>query len=115
MNSAEFEAKLKEAGYCEIATKTMDPRPANGEHGHEFSVRGLVTAGAFVQLFAAGQGRRSARPATDREQVHANRGTRCLRFARRLARFVSRVLVLRCDAGNWKCAQRATSQKCRVM
>ena len=44
MNSADFEAQLKEAGHCEIATKMMDPRPANGEHGHEFSVRGLVTA-----------------------------------------------------------------------
>lgn len=51
MNSADFEAQLKEAGYCEIATKTMDPRPANGEHGHEFSVRGLVTAGEFIITF----------------------------------------------------------------
>ena len=51
MNSTEFEAKLKEAGYCEIATKTMDPRPANGEHGHECSVRGFVTAGEFIISF----------------------------------------------------------------
>ena len=51
MNTADFEAKLKDAGYSEIATKTMDPRPANGEHGHEFSVRGLVTAGEFIITF----------------------------------------------------------------
>ncbi len=51
MNSAEFEAKLKEAGYGEIATTTKDPQPANGEHGHEFSVRGLVTAGEFIISF----------------------------------------------------------------
>ena len=48
MNTAEFEAKLKEDGYCEIGSKTFEPRPANGEHGHEFSVRGLVTAGEFI-------------------------------------------------------------------
>ena len=51
MNSAEFEAKLKEAGYGEIATTTKDPQPANGEHGHEYAVRGLVTAGEFIISF----------------------------------------------------------------
>ena len=48
MNSEEFEAELNTARYSEIATKTMDPRPANGEHGHEYSVRGLVTTGEFI-------------------------------------------------------------------
>ena len=62
MNTANFEAKLKEDGDSEISTKTMEPRPANGEHGHEFSVRGLVTAGEFIitrngipRSFKAGQ------------------------------------------------------------
>lgn len=48
MTSAKFEAKLNEDGYSEIGTKTMEPRPANGEHPHEFSVRGLVTSGEFI-------------------------------------------------------------------
>ncbi len=51
MNSADFEAQLIEAGYGEIATSTKDPQPANGEHGHEYAVRGLVTAGEFIISF----------------------------------------------------------------
>lgn len=48
MNATEFEAGLKADGYKEIETKWMDPRPANGEHGHHFSVRGLVLEGEFI-------------------------------------------------------------------
>ena len=48
MQVAEFEAALRQAGYGEIATRTMEARPANGDHAHEFSVRGLVTAGEFI-------------------------------------------------------------------
>lgn len=48
MDAAVFEAKLREDGYSEIETKTLAPRPANGEHGHHFSVRGLVQAGTFI-------------------------------------------------------------------
>ena len=48
MDSEEFEAELNTSGYTEIATKRMDPRPPNGEHGHEYAVRGLVTAGEFI-------------------------------------------------------------------
>ena len=51
MNSADFEAQLKEAGYREVATTTKAPQPANGEHGHEYGVRGLVTAGEFIISF----------------------------------------------------------------
>jgi len=51
MNTADFEAQLTEAGYREVATRTMEPRPANGEHGHEFSVRGLVIDGEFIITF----------------------------------------------------------------
>lgn len=48
MNTAEFETNLKADGYTEIETKQYDPRPANGEHGHHFSVRGLVLEGSFI-------------------------------------------------------------------
>lgn len=51
MDATEFEAQLEKGGYREIATRTLEPRPANGEHGHEFSVRGLVTAGEFIITF----------------------------------------------------------------
>jgi quercetin dioxygenase-like cupin family protein len=48
MERAQFEAALRRDGYLEIEAKTLEPRPANGDHGHHFSVRGLVTAGAFI-------------------------------------------------------------------
>lgn len=48
MDMTTFEAGLRADGYTEIETKSYDPRPANGEHGHHFSVRGLVLAGTFV-------------------------------------------------------------------
>ena len=48
MNRQEFEALLKEDGYTEIEAKSLQSRPANTEHGHPFSVRGLVLSGAFT-------------------------------------------------------------------
>ena len=48
MDSKAFEDKLRADGYLEIERKTYEPRPANGDHGHHFSVRGLVLAGAFI-------------------------------------------------------------------
>ena len=48
MQPADFEARLKADGYTEIETKRYEPRPANGEHGHHFSVRGLILDGAFI-------------------------------------------------------------------
>ena len=48
MDTAQFEANLKADGYTEIETKEHAPRPANGEHGHHFSVRGLVLDGTFI-------------------------------------------------------------------
>jgi quercetin dioxygenase-like cupin family protein len=48
MNATVFEARLKQDGYREIMTRRMEPRPANPEHSHEFSVRGLVIAGEFI-------------------------------------------------------------------
>ncbi len=43
-----FEAGLKADGYVEIDTKNYPARPANGEHGHHFSVRGLILDGEFL-------------------------------------------------------------------
>jgi quercetin dioxygenase-like cupin family protein len=48
MDTTAFEAGLRAGGYAEIERKSYEPRPANGEHGHHFSVRGLVLRGAFI-------------------------------------------------------------------
>jgi quercetin dioxygenase-like cupin family protein len=48
MDTKAFEAGLEADGYSEIERKRYEPRPANGEHGHHFSVRGLILDGAFV-------------------------------------------------------------------
>ena len=48
MDTSEFEAKLKSDGYTEIEVKSYQPHPPNGEHGHHFSVRGLVLDGTFI-------------------------------------------------------------------
>jgi quercetin dioxygenase-like cupin family protein len=69
MNEVEFAAKLKADGYTEIETQNLQPRPAKGEHGHPFAIRGLVLAGTFIvtqdnqrtvcepgQIFAVEQG-----------------------------------------------------------
>ena len=50
MDTSAFEATLKTDGYTEVETKQFDPRPANGEHGHHFAVRGLVLDGAFTLI-----------------------------------------------------------------
>jgi quercetin dioxygenase-like cupin family protein len=50
MDTQAFEAALKADGYTQIETKTYAPTPANGEHGHDFSVRGLVLDGAFTVI-----------------------------------------------------------------
>jgi quercetin dioxygenase-like cupin family protein len=69
MNEIEFAEKLKADGYTEIETQNLEPRPAKGEHGHPFAIRGLVLAGTFIvtqdnqrtvykpgQVFAVAQG-----------------------------------------------------------
>lgn len=43
-----FELSLTQSGYKEVATKTLEPRPENVGHAHEYAVRGLVTAGEFI-------------------------------------------------------------------
>ena len=55
MEKNEFEAQLKAGGFTQIESKSVMPRPANEEHGHDYDVRGLVLAGAFdVFTLAAG-------------------------------------------------------------
>lgn len=49
---ATFEQNLRADGYVEIETKAYEPRPANGDHGHHFSVRGLILDGAFTVTVA---------------------------------------------------------------
>ena len=48
MDQAAFEAKLAAAGYTQIETKALDPRPANTEHAHDHDIRGLVLDGIFI-------------------------------------------------------------------
>jgi quercetin dioxygenase-like cupin family protein len=48
MQQAEFEAELKSAGFTEIESKTLDPRPANTGHAHDYDIRGLVLSGIFI-------------------------------------------------------------------
>lgn len=48
MTAAEFESALQKAGFRDIATRSLDRRPSNGEHVHDYFVRGLVTAGEFI-------------------------------------------------------------------
>jgi hypothetical protein len=50
MDIPAFEASLKVDGYKDIEIKTYMPAPANGEHGHHFSVRGLVLDGTFTVI-----------------------------------------------------------------
>lgn len=48
MDEKEFDAGLRQDGYTDIQTKTLTPRPANTEHGHDYAVRGLVLDGVFI-------------------------------------------------------------------
>ena len=48
MQQSVFEAKLQSAGYTEIESKTLDPRPANAGHAHDYDIKGLVLDGVFI-------------------------------------------------------------------
>jgi quercetin dioxygenase-like cupin family protein len=50
MNQDTFEAELKSAGYTDIETKALDPRPANHGHAHDYDIRGLVLEGTFIVI-----------------------------------------------------------------
>jgi quercetin dioxygenase-like cupin family protein len=72
MDTTAFEASLKADGYNEIETKRYEPRPANGEHDHHFSVRGLILEGAFTVTLEGNE--RTYRPGevfeVDAERLH---------------------------------------------
>ncbi len=42
LDTVSYESGLKTDGYVEIVRTRYEPRLANGEHGHHFSVRGLI-------------------------------------------------------------------------
>ncbi len=70
MTKNQFEAALAAGGYTEIETKKLPPRPVNGEHGHHYSVQGLVLDGVFIvtqnnQPVAYGRGQIFSVPAGD--------------------------------------------------
>jgi quercetin dioxygenase-like cupin family protein len=48
MQQAEFEAELKSQGYTEIESKSLDTRPVNHGHTHDYDIRGLVLSGVFI-------------------------------------------------------------------
>lgn len=48
MQQTAFEAELKSAGYVEIETKAIEPRPVNTAHAHDYDIRGLVLDGIFI-------------------------------------------------------------------
>jgi quercetin dioxygenase-like cupin family protein len=48
MDHQAFEAELSRSGYTEIETKTIEPRPVNSAHTHDYIVKGLVLDGIFI-------------------------------------------------------------------
>ncbi len=48
MTPVAFETQLRSDGFVEIERKRLEPRPANGEHGHHYTARGLIVGGAFT-------------------------------------------------------------------
>ena len=48
MQQRVFEAELQSAGYTEIESKTLDPRPPNAGHAHDYDIKGLVLDGVFI-------------------------------------------------------------------
>jgi quercetin dioxygenase-like cupin family protein len=48
MRQEAFEAELGSAGYTQIESKALDPKPANVEHAHDYDIRGMVLDGVFI-------------------------------------------------------------------
>ena len=48
MHQNAFEAELRSAGYTQIETKSLDPKPTNTQHVHDYDIRGLVLDGIFI-------------------------------------------------------------------
>lgn len=42
MQPAEFEAELKSKRFTEIESRTIDPRPVNHGHTHDYDIRAMV-------------------------------------------------------------------------
>ena len=53
-NQADFTAQLQAAGYTEILTREIPPGLATPEHTHAWDASGLVLAGEFSVVSAAG-------------------------------------------------------------
>ena len=48
MQQADFEAELKAKGFVEIESRSIDPRPVNHGHTHDYDISGLVLSGVFI-------------------------------------------------------------------
>ena len=48
MDGQDFAARLAADGFTEIETKTLVARPANDDHTHDGTVRGMVLEGEFI-------------------------------------------------------------------
>ena len=48
MQQTAFEAELRSAGYTQIESKALDPKPTNTEHVHDCHIRGMVLDGVFI-------------------------------------------------------------------
>jgi len=43
MQQAAFEAELRSAGYTQIESKALEPKPTNIEHVHDYHIRELCS------------------------------------------------------------------------
>ncbi len=57
MDAEQFEERLRQEGYGEIATRSLPPGHRNAPHAHPFEVRALVLSGQ-ITLDVAGEPRR---------------------------------------------------------
>ena len=48
MQQDAFEAELKTKGFTDIEMKSLEPRPVNTGHAHDYDIRGLVLSGTFI-------------------------------------------------------------------
>ena len=48
MQQTAFEAELRSAGYTQIESKALEPKPTNIEHVHDYHIRGMVLDGVFI-------------------------------------------------------------------
>jgi quercetin dioxygenase-like cupin family protein len=48
MDQNAFETELSRTGYTQIETRTIEPRPVNSAHTHDYGIKGLVLDGIFI-------------------------------------------------------------------